>query len=1304
LAALGLLVVILIVAGFALLHSARFQAFLLRRVQQKASAALGTPVRMRTFHLRFNGINPAVDASGITIDGAGARPDMALLQSDSLHLEVTIASLLQRSWYVSEIRIQHPVVRVFVDNQGKSNLPPSQNPQKPTDPNAAFNLGIRHVVIEHGEVYFNDLKTELNADLHQFTFQSSFEPAPKEYSGDLSYRGGHVQLQNGNALPHDLQATFTASPQRFELRNAVLKTGSSQLSLSGSMTNYSRPKVELKYSAGLDLNEIRRALNNPSLPRGTVQLDGLANYSEAPDRPLVASLDLHGEARSKLLAANYNQSQLPIRNIYAKYSLSNGTAEVSGMGAEVLGGSVNGRLTTRNLAGNPTSKLQATIRAISLSQVQQLLARSTTNQTAIQGSINATADASWGKTMQDLVARADASLDSRVQPAHGGPATSLNGVVHALYSAPKEQLSITNSYIRAPQTTVNVNGMVSRNSALQIQMQSNQLENLERLARAFTSNDSPPLGLSGQATLQATVTGSTNRPQIAATLAANNIRVKGTTWKSLQTNIDANSNLIRLTNGELTPATQGRISFQMSSQLKNWAPDDTSPFQVKLTAANVNAAELAKAAGLSTPVAGTISADVNGSGTQQQPKGSGTIRVVQARLAGEPLRAVNLQFQANGQRVDSTLEVILPTAGSAKATVQFTPANKGYVANVQATGLKLDQIHLLQERDLGITGVLNITASGQGTLDNPQFQAKLEIPDLRFQNQAIQNLKLESTVANHVAQVSLDSNLLQSSARGHGAVQLTGDYPADVSLDTQAIPFAPLVALYAPSQTGNINGQTELHATLRGPLKNKEKVEAHVVIPQLSLNYKNTVQLAAASPIHADFKNGTLELQRAVIHGTDTDINLQARVPTAKDAPMQLYLKGGIDLRIAQLLSPDISSGGQVQFDIDSFGSRSDPNVQGQIRIVNASFATGDTPLGLQAGNGTLTLTRDRLSITQFQGKVGGGDVSASGAVVYRPEMRFDVGVNGKGIRMLYQQSVRASIDSNLALSGNLENATLRGRIGIDQISFTPDFDLVNFAGQLSGEESPPPTQGFSQNLRLDMTVSTPGGIDLASRTASLAGSANLQVHGTAAQPVILGRVNLSRGDLIFSGNRYVLQSGTVDFRNPTRTEPVLDMAVNTTISQYDIQMRFWGPADHLHTTYASNPSLPPSDIINLIAFGKTSEEAAANPSPSGALGAQSVLASQVSNQVTNRIEKLAGVSQLSIDPVLGDSQQSAGARIAVQQRVTSKIFVTFSTDVTATQREIVKFEYQLSPRTSFEAVRDQNGGFSFLAAKRKTW
>jgi len=59
---------------------------------------------------------------------------------------------------------------------------------------------------------------------------------------------------------------------------------------------------------------------------------------------------------------------------------------------------------------------------------------------------------------------------------------------------------------------------------------------------------------------------------------------------------------------------------------------------------------------------------------------------------------------------------------------------------------------------------------------------------------------------------------------------------------------------------------------------------------------------------------------------------------------------------------------------------------------------------------------------------------------------------------------------------------------------------------------------------------------------------------------------------------------------------------------------------------------------------------------------------------------------------------------VAIQQRVTSKVFVTFSTDVTSTEGEIIKLEYQANRRTSFNAVRDQNGGFSFETTFHKQW
>ena len=149
---------------------------------------------------------------------------------------------------------------------------------------------------------------------------------------------------------------------------------------------------------------------------------------------------------------------------------------------------------------------------------------------------------------------------------------------------------------------------------------------------------------------------------------------------------------------------------------------------------------------------------------------------------------------------------------------------------------------------------------------------------------------MQANLANHQATAQLTSSAVNTAIKANARVALTGDYPADATLDTQGIPLGPLLAVYAPDQSANITGQTELHATLHGPLKNKQQLEAHVTIPMLKLAYGDTIQLAATAPIHVDYKDGTINVQRSSIRGTDTDLQFQGTIPTTGNAPMSLLL------------------------------------------------------------------------------------------------------------------------------------------------------------------------------------------------------------------------------------------------------------------------------------------------------------------------------------------------------------------------------------------------------------------------------
>jgi translocation and assembly module TamB len=589
---------------------------------------------------------------------------------------------------------------------------------------------------------------------------------------------------------------------------------------------------------------------------------------------------------------------------------------------------------------------------------------------------------------------------------------------------------------------------------------------------------------------------------------------------------------------------------------------------------------------------------------------------------------------------------------------------------------------------------------------DPQLQATIEIPQLQMQKQTVQGLKFQTTVQNHVATIALDSDVAKVALKARGTVRIETPYMADIRLDSGKINFQPLVALYAPAQAANLSGQTELHATVRGPLADKNRVEAHLEIPNLDVHYRQ-FQLAAAKPIIADYKNGTATLQPTSIRGTGTNIEAQAIVPVTTPKAASFLVKGNVDLGIAQMFVPDITSSGQLQFDIDSKRYGPGANLNGQIKIVNANLHTVDSPVGLDNANGVLNVTQTRLEISSFEGQMGGGTVNATGAVAYRPAIQFQLGLSANDIRVRYPEGVRAILASNLALTGNTQESQLTGQVKIQRVSFTPDFDLSTFTSQFSGgAPSDSGTPGsFTQGMKLNIAVQSTNQMNLVSSQVSIKGDANLRVVGTAADPVILGRSNLTGGEFFLAGNRYQVDHGTIDFLNPVRTEPVLNIQVKTRIDQYNITLGLNGPVERLQTTYTSDPALPPVDIINLIATGKTVESAAANPSPSptSALGAQSLLASGISSQVSGKIAKLAGVSQLQIDPGLGtDNGQNPGARVAIQQRVTSNLLVTFATDITSTQRQAIQIEYKFNPKWSVSATRNQNGGFGVDGRYRK--
>jgi translocation and assembly module TamB len=1285
---IGALALLLVVAAVVILPNPAFQRYLVAKIERSAQESSGARVEIQNLQLHVKTLS--ADIYGLTVHGtepAGAKP---LLEVPHARIGLKIISILRHKINLSELLVERPAVNLIVDKDGHSNLPQPPSSQNKKESTNIFDLAVGHVLLTDGVINALDRQIPVNANLSGLRTEISFSQLQKKYSGTISYQNGLLQYEHLRPLPHSLQASFDATPTEVNLKPLLLKLGGSRLQIEANVRDYSSsPVANGHYDVVLHTQDFAGMSSANVL--GDVVLSGAMSYKEVPGQSALKNARLSGEIASDALAVSSPQAALKIQKIAGKYQLADGNFKTTGVALDLLNGRLTASGTIDGVDSERRSRFHLQLAGISLQALKSSMRNLSKQSAPITGTLNATADANWEGSPAKLQAKSAITMRGSLIASNGPQSQTfpLTADLHVNYDAPRNLLSVASSSIQLPATSIHAQGEMGDHSNLTVTASSSDLHQLMLLASAMpttpkqgTTQSSMP-NIRGAGTLNAVVRGTLQNPQITAQVSANNLRVNQSEWTSLRLALTANPSQFSIQNASLISAQQGQLTLNARATLKHWSYIASDPIAASLNIQGLRIAELQQIANLQYPMQGDITGNIELHGSELNPQGQGKVQINKAKVSDEPLKNVSAQFHASGGTIHSTLAV-----GAAIANVSFTPKTKAYNFKLQASKIDLTKSHTVQARNLPLKGVVTISANGVGTVDDPQLAASVQIDQLQLHDTSFSRVSANLDVANHVAKLALNSGVGGAMLRGNATVHLSPGYYTEASLDTSKFDVDPFLAMYMPSRPAGLRGETELHVSVRGPATDKTKLEANLTIPVLDASYQ-ALQIAAAGPIHVDYANSVLNIQPVTITGTDTSLQFQGRIPINKPDAIAVSARGSVDLRLIQLFQPDVQSGGSIALDVKARGTLKNPGVNGQIRLQNASFSTEQMPLGLQDLNATMQVSDTSVQIINGSGKLGGGPVTLGGSVIYRPQLQMNVAVSAKSVRLRYPEGMRTIFGADLNLTGNPQASVLQGRVLIDALSFTSDFDLSSFMAQFTGTSAPPTGQSMADNLKLQIAVQSTSQLNAGTAQLGIEGNANLRVIGTASNPVVIGRADLTSGDIFFAKNQYHLERGLITFANPNQTEPVLNMLISTTINQYSLNITIRGPIEKLQTNYVSDPPLPPIDIINLIARGQTTTEGAP-----ASFGASEVLAAGL-GQVSNQVTKLTGIAGLQIDPLIGGDNANPSARVGIQKRVTKNFTFTFSTDVTQPQSEIVQGEYQLTKRWSVSVVRDQSGGFS---------
>ncbi|HZL57794.1 MAG TPA: translocation/assembly module TamB domain-containing protein, partial [Bryobacteraceae bacterium] len=654
--------------------------------------------------------------------------------------------------------------------------------------------------------------------------------------------------------------------------------------------------------------------------------------------------------------------------------------------------------------------------------------------------------------------------------------------------------------------------------------------------------------------------------------------------------------------------------------------------------------------------------------------------------------------------------------------------------NLTSNTMPLNQIALIRARQPDIHGFGKFHADGairiahdakheiMFSLLNMNADASANTLELGGRN--LGDARFIAQTKDGVMRATFDSNAAKAVIHGDGTMGLEGDYPVNAKIVFTKAGLNALAALAVTEDQAkdlNFDGEVEGEAIITGQALKPDGLSAAIAISHLEVRPLPGSALAQtlpgfvltnAAPLLATATLSQIRIENAHFKAPQTDLTLAGSIAMNAQTPLNLRVQGSVNLALAQTLNKDFASSGELILNSTLRGDWKNPDLNGRATIRNAAFRYADFSNGLTNANGDIAFSGTRATIQSFHGESGGGKVDVTGfAALTGGLLNFRLEAKSQQVRLRYPEGVSSISDSSLTLAGTSLRSEASGSITIRRVSVNPKSDAVNIlASTVEPIRTPPVKTGFLSNMHLDIRIQTASDVALQTSVAqSIDADASLTLRGTVTNPALLGRINITQGELNFFGNKYSINQGTISFIDPVRIDPILNIDFETKARGVDVIFTVSGAIGKLNFTYRSDPPLQFSDIVALLATGRTPTDPTLAVRDTGQaqsfqqLGASALLGQALANPVAGRLQRFFGVSRLKIDPQLTGITGSPEARLTVEQQITPEILFTYITDVSSTSTQLIRVEWSFNRHWSAILIREENGyvGLDFAYKKR---
>jgi autotransporter translocation and assembly factor TamB len=1281
---LGSVVLLALAAVWFVLTGETFRAYVQQELVLRLERATGGKVSMRTLQIRFLPLRVVMSDFSLAKESSPEAPVLTIRTVETYPRFSSLFGIPS----LGALTLREPRLRIEVGPDGSTNVPQP----KSSGGQELFRLLVEKLDVENGVVAYNQRQKTFSTQLEGVALSARYLPLEGRYQGNFRHEKGVLQVGR-NQWTYGLDASLSLNQLQLDFERLLVTTAQSNVEAKGVVKNFSDPSGEFTYQGNLNLVEARPLHRQLRDLQGVTQIAGTLSFSGG-----------QWKSMGTLRASGLSMNTVRVGRFGSQFEFSPERLRLTGIQMTGLHGKAEGDFSVESPFAVRRYKADFRVGKIGVLDLSLLAGL---ERVRFAGELSGTLKAAWLDEGKQLAGEGHLSISEAPQEsaAHGltGRILPIRGELN--FALSQWSSHFDRSFIRFGQSTLQFVGTVSARdaSSLRVEARSEDLSDFD-----FVMPE-----LRGKGNLLGVVEGTQSQPTARGSFVVNNVSYRKYSADHVQGQFTADRRAIDLLDVDLVrKSSQIKVRGQVFLDPSNLTP--TGDVHLLAAMRDVTIEDLLAAAGQSYPLSGNVSGDFMATGKYPAIELQGVANVRKGSALDQPYEQGRFEIHYKDPVLEvQSLDVQIGT-GRVKGSATVDVAGETVRSRIEGTAIPLDQVQWLRSGNNPISGfVRSFKLNAEGPYRRPALDGQVDIADLAIAGEKVGDFRTQVKTENGILRFQSSSLTPDIDLNAAGTVDLNENLDSIAQLTFRNFVLTPYVKKVMPVAPERLSSRAEGQLVLSGPLRHPEKLVVTGRLQSLQIDFRDA-RLQAEKPFDIEVRDERVNIKKAVFTGKGTVLNLDGLVDMSAQKRLQLSVQGDLDLALLNEFVSKLSAGGNGTVNASIRGTLSDPHIQGQARITNGQFSYADFPNSFSQASGSFFFDENQVRIDNFSAVSGGGKVEAGGDVIFGGEQikLMNLRIQGREVRIRYPEGMRNVVDADLTLRGSQQAQQLSGNIRIVSASFQKGYDpITQYLENRNSQVSWPGAKELGGDLSLDLNITGDRNIKLDTQLIKMTSRADLRVKGTASSPLVTGSIEASGGELYFQGARYRITRGRLEFVNPVRIDPRIDLEAESDLRDYRVVLTITGTAGKFRADLRSDPPMSTVDLVGLVSSGGTAGgrgAASFRPyQPSGrqqdnAAAASALLSEGLSMKMGSGVKRLFGIDRFRVDPFLVGNERDPSARVTFGQQITKDFAITYSTSVSSNEQQVILIEYRVNDSTSIIASRDAEGSFGLDVRFRK--